>query len=115
MSTRLVYNERLPEKLRRALLAEARRRDARMNDVAGAILAEHYGMTWASPASSYRVERAKIDKIKVPELLHRRIRQESLRVRGGGTMRGIVLTVLADELGVKIDVSKQRRPRKEPS
>lgn len=112
---KLIYNERLPEKLRRALLAEARRRDTRMNNVAGAILAERYGMIWEDADGGYRVEKAKVDKIKVPDALHRRIRQESLRVRGGGTMRGIVLTALADELGVKIAVSKQRRPRKEPS
>jgi len=109
----LVYNEELPSKIRRALISEAKRRDIRVNDLAGELLAAHVGLIWELSGHPYRVERARIDKIRVPERLHRLIRAEALGVTdGSGTMRGVVLSILASHFDLA-EVSKIRRPRKE--
>jgi predicted HicB family RNase H-like nuclease len=113
---KLVYNEELPPEIRRALTREAKRRDVKINDVAGEALARHYGMEWEISGAPYRASTAATDKIRVPEKLHRKIRQEALRVSGGtGTMRGVVLSILAESLELSIVVSKIRKPRKEPA
>jgi hypothetical protein len=114
MADRLCFNEELPGEIRDALVSAAEAQDVRVNDVAGAALASRYGMKW-TPRGTYRIENARIDKIWVPERLHRRLRAESVKT-DGGTMRGIVLSVLAEHLGVDgVEISMTRRPRKEPS
>lgn len=112
MSRKLVFNERLPDRIRRALVSKARAENVRLNDAAGAALAAHFGVEHRASEEGYRVERAQIDKIKVSPELHRKIRTEALRVRNGsGTMRGVVLSVLAEQLDLKIDIPRTRRPR----
>lgn len=85
-----------------------------MNDVAGDALASHFGRNWEPSGQRYRVERAKVDKIKVPEDLWRRIRREALSVQSG-TMRGVVLRILQAhfELGLEIPITRKPRSRKE--
>jgi hypothetical protein len=110
---RLAYNEVLPSKIRRALVGRAKASDVRLNDAAGEALATHFGMEWERGKSPYRVERARIDKIKVPDALHKRIRREALRIPGG-TMRGVVLSILAEQLELGLTIPKTRRPRRNP-
>ncbi len=111
---KLVYNERLPSEIREALHAEAKRRDVKVNDVAGEAIARFFGDDWQPSGAPYRNTDARIDKIKVPDKLHRKIRAAALRVPGGtGTMRGVVLAILADSLELGITVSRVRRPRRE--
>jgi hypothetical protein len=112
-ASRLVFNEALPSQIRRALVSRAKARDIRLNDAAVEVLAAHFGMEWES-RGVYRVERARIDKIKVPDALHKRIRREALRIPGG-TMRGVVLSILAKQLELGIVIPRTRRPRKEPT
>jgi hypothetical protein len=82
----------------------------RLNDVAGEALAAYFNVEWESSGHPYRVERAKVDKIKVPEKLWRRIRAEALRVEKG-TMRGVVLSILQEHFDVGLIVSRTRKPR----
>lgn len=111
MASRLVFNERLPDRIRRALISRARSQNVRLNDAAGAALATHFGMVWEASGKPYRVERATVDKIKVPDALHRRIRREAFGIPHG-TIRGVVLSVLAEQLGLGITVPRTRRPRR---
>lgn len=109
---KLAYNERLPEKIRRALISKAKAENVRLNDAAASALAAHFGVEHRPSGEGYRVERAQVDKIKVSPELHRKIRTEALRVRNGsGTMRGVVLSVLAEQLDLKLDIPRTRRPR----
>lgn len=110
--SKLIFNEPLPKEIRRALVREARRRNMRLNDIAGEALAIYFGMEWEPSGMRYRVEKARIDKLKVPDALHRRLREEALRIPGGaGTMRGVVLSVLVERLGLGIVIPRTRRPR----
>lgn len=111
---KLVYNEPLPPQIRRALVSAARGKDVRLNDAAGEALASYFNVKWVPSGQRYRVERAKVDKIKVPEELWRRIREEALSVQSG-TMRGVVLSVLQEhfELGLIIPITRKPRSRKE--
>lgn len=111
-----VYNEALPSKIRQALVKDARARDIRVNDAAGEALATAMGQPWSHSGRPYKIERAKIDKIRVPDQLHRRIRSEAHRVSNGtGTIRGVVLTTLAEHYGLTgLKISKTKRlPRRE--
>jgi len=110
VKSKLVYNEPLPAQIRRALVSDARAQNVRLNDAAGKALASYFDMEWEPSGQSYRVERAKIDKIKVPEKLWRRIRGEALRLQRG-TMRGVVLSILQEHFQLNIEVSRTRRPR----
>jgi hypothetical protein len=82
----------------------------RLNDVAGDALASYFKLEWEPSGQGYRVEKAKIDKIKVPEKLWRRIRGEALLVEGG-TMRGVVLSILQQHFQLKLTISRTRKPR----
>ena len=107
---KLVYNEELPKEIRRALVHEARSQDVRVNDIAGEALAAHFKTKWVPSGQKYRVERAKVDKIKVTEELWRRIREEALLVEGG-TMRGVVLSVLSEHFKLGLLIPRTRKPR----
>lgn len=103
----LILNEVLPEDLRAELEKEARERDVTLNDVAGRILHEHYGIYWDPSGAPYR-EMAQRFKLRVPESLHQAIR---LDAASKGTVRGIVLSILASHYGLAA-ISPQRRPRR---
>ncbi len=107
---KLVFNESLPPQIRRAMVSEGRARDVRLNDVAGDALASYFKLEWEPSGKSYRVEKAKLDKIKVPEKLWRRIRGEALKVQGG-TMRGVVLSILQEHFELEPTISRTRKPR----
>lgn len=111
---KLVFNEPMPSEIRRALVHEARAKDVRINDVAGEALASYFNLEWEPSGQRYRVERTKVDKVKVPEELWRRIREEAL-LHPNATMRGVVLSVLQEhfELGLIIPRTRKPRSRKE--
>ena len=105
----------MPQPIRQALVREGRERNIRVNDVAGEALAAYFKVKWEPSGQPYKVERAKVDKVKVPEELWRRVRKEALRVQGG-TMRGVVLSILQEHFNLGLDISRTRKPRtrKEP-
>lgn len=107
---KLVYNEPMPTPIRRALVRAARARDVRINDVAGEALASYFNLKWEPSGQRYRVERARVDKIKVPEELWRRIREEAL-LHPNATMRGVVLSVLQEHFELGLIMPRTRKPR----
>lgn len=107
---KLVYNEPLPSPIRRALIHEARAKNVRLNDIAGEALAAYFNVKWEPSGQRYRVEKAKLDKIKVPEDLWRRIREEAL-LHEGATMRGVVLSILQEHFNLGLIVPRTRKPR----
>jgi predicted HicB family RNase H-like nuclease len=107
--TKLILNEELPRDLRRALDREAKRQNVTLNDVAGAILAKHYGGNYAYSGNPFRPVSSRF-KLNVPDPLHRKIGMDALRQ--GHPMRGVVLSILASHLGAK-PIDPKRRPRKE--
>jgi len=110
VNSHLVLNEELPLGLRRRLVRDARERDVRINDVAGEILAAHYGAKWVPSGLTYRKSTARTDKIRVPEALHKKIRLGALRA--SKTMRGVVLEILAAHYGFEVTFPTTRKPRK---
>lgn len=105
---KLILNEVLRDDLRNELEAEAKDRNITLNDVAGEILADHYGLTWRMTGAAYTSVASRF-KLRVPEPLHRKIRQEYAR-DASKTVRGIVLSILAQHYDIE-PIHPQRRPR----
>jgi len=103
-----VLNEVLREDLREQLDQEARDQDITLNDVAGRILAEHYGIKWQDTGARYSDLKERL-KIRVPDTLHRKIRHEYARDQRK-TIRGIVLSILAEHYSLE-PISAYRRAR----
>lgn len=107
----LILNEVLPPELRGQLEATAQSQDVTLNDVAGSILAEYFGMDWEYSGNSYRPMAARF-KLRVPEKLHVRLRVTAA-LDMQTVVRGIVLRLLSRHY--KLDVIPQtRRPRSAP-
>lgn len=104
---RLILNEVLRDDLRRELEAEAEERNTTLNDIAGEILAAHYGLTWRQSGARYSSVAAQF-KLRVPEPLHRKIRQEYARYPDR-TVRGIVLSILAAHYDIEPIYPYRRR------
>lgn len=105
----LIFNEELPPDLREALEEDARNRGFTVNDAANRILSEHYEVEWESSGFPYR-EIASRFKMRVPTALHQKIRMDAASRLV--TIRGIVLSILADHYHVTA-IDPGRRPRKE--
>jgi hypothetical protein len=110
-SLQLVLNEELPQDIRERLDATAKEMDRTLNDTACAILVEHLGGRRPTSTASYRPVAARF-KLMVPEGLHRKIRREAIRRQG--TIRGVVLSILADHYGLE-PIPVTRRPRRRSS
>ncbi len=108
----LVLNEVLPVELRDQLESDAQSQNATLNDVAGAILAKHYGIAWESSEKNYR-PMADQFKLRVPEGLHLKLRVAAA-VDPRTTVRGIVLNILSTYYGLET-YAPTRRPRSVPS
>jgi hypothetical protein len=108
----LILNEVLPAELRVALDQDAEAQDVTLNDAAGAILAEHFGLAWEYSGKGYQ-PRAQQFKLRVPEALHLKIRIEAA-LNPQTVVRGIAVSVLADHYGLAA-ISPTRRPRSVPS
>lgn len=105
----LVVNEEIPQDLREALREEAQKRNWSLNDVATKILADHYQVEFSYPRSTYRSTATRF-KLRVPERIHRKLREEAAHKLQ--TMRGTALSILASHFGTT-QVSPQRRPRRQ--
>lgn len=108
----LILNEVLPAELRAALDQDAESQDVTLNDVAGAILAEHFGLEWEYSGKKYAPRAAQF-KLRVPEGLHLKIRIEAA-LDPRTVVRGIAVSVLASHYGLAA-ISPTRRPRSVPS
>lgn len=102
-------NEVLPLELRTELDQEAAARDVTLNDVAGGILSEHFGIAWEPSGKPYRVMAPQF-KLHVPEALHIKIRM-SAALNKRTVVRGIVVSVLASHYGLAA-IAPTRRPRR---
>lgn len=107
----LILNEVLPEDLRSEIERDAQERGVSMNDTAGLILSERYGLKWVEETSPYRPMADRF-KIRVTDDLHRAIRMDAAEDQG--TVRGIVLSLLASHYGLP-EISPHRRPRRAPA
>jgi hypothetical protein len=107
VSGTLIVNEELPRPLRRKIEAEAKRSDVTLNDVAGRVLAEHYGLEWEDSGNSFQPTGARF-RFSVPDEMHRLISGEAAHKLG--TMRGVVLSTLAAHFGTK-PIAVGRKPR----
>lgn len=108
----LILNEVLPDELRAALDREAAEENVTLNDVAGSILSEHFGIAWEISGKPYRVMASQF-KLRVPEELHLKLRMTAALDKGT-VVRGIVISVLSNHYGLET-VSPTRRPRSVPS
>ena len=104
---KLILNEELPADLRRKLDREAKEENSTVNDVAVAILTEHFDLEFVPSKSTFRPVAARF-KLRVSDELHHRIRVEAaLRSQ---TIRGVALSVLSEHYGTKpIDPHRRRR------
>jgi hypothetical protein len=108
----LILNEVLPAELRIALDRDGEAQDVTLNDVAGAILAKHFGLAWEYSGRTYQ-PRASQFKLRVPEALHLKIRVEAA-LDPQTVVRGIAISALADHYGLAA-IAPTRRPRSVPS
>lgn len=105
----LILNEELPLDLRQALEEDAQARGVTVNDAASRILSDHYSVEWAPSGFPYK-EVATRFKLRVNPPLHQKIRMDAASRLV--TIRGIVLSTLADHYGAEA-IDPGRRPRKE--
>lgn len=105
----LILNEVLPTEVREALDRDAQERNEHLNDVAGSILAKRFELEWVSSEREYR-PMAEQFKFRVPEQLHWKIRMHA--ALAGHTVRGTVLSVIADHYGCAA-IQPTRRPRRQ--
>jgi len=104
----LVFNEELPTKLGKKLQADAKKRNATMNDLANSIIASHYGVQDFTSGQAYQVPTADRFRLRVPEHLRDSLAQDAASKRA--TIRGVALNILAGHYGLK-SVAAGRRPR----
>lgn len=107
----LILNEVLPEDVRQKLDEEAQEENVTLNDVANAILSEHFDVEWTPSGRPYR-QMADQFKLRVSEHLHWKIRMSA--ALAGHTVRGTVLATIANHYGLEAIVPT-RRPRRLPT
>ena len=104
---KLVLNEELPADLRKKLDRKAKAEDHTVNDVAVLALCEKFGVECEPSRYHFRPVATRF-KLNIPDELHHRIRVEAaLRSQ---TVRGVVLSTLAEHFDAKpIDPKRRRR------
>jgi hypothetical protein len=102
----LILYEPLPEELRSVIDAEAYAKDWSPYDVVRKVLSDRYGLAYEN-LSHYRPAGERF-KLRVSKELRKKINLEA--ARNGGTIRGVVLSVLASHYGLD-PISTGRRPR----
>lgn len=105
----LILNEVLPPAVRAALEVEAQNEDVTLNDIAGSILSEHFGLPWEASGKKYR-PMAEQFKLRVPEDLHAKLRMTAALDKRT-VVRGIVINVLSNHFGLEA-IPPTRRPRR---
>jgi predicted HicB family RNase H-like nuclease len=103
----LIINEVIPRDLRRALEREAKIQNISLNDVAGRVMAEHFGRKWEDSGKPYRKSSERF-RFSVPEEMHATIGAEARHRLA--TMRGLVLGTLAGHFDCK-PITSGRKPR----
>ena len=106
---KLILNEELPVDLRQALDVEAEAENLTVNDVASRVLCKRFDVEFLPSRTSFRPVATRF-KLRVSEDLHRLIRMEA--AIKSQTVRGIVLSILAEHYGAE-PIDPQRRRRKE--
>lgn len=104
----MILNEEIPQDIRAKLNEDALMQNRTLNDTASVILAERLGTKVSLSPAPYRPGAERF-KLLVPETLHRKIRMEAARRQG--TIRGTVLSILAEHYELE-PVSSTRRPRR---
>lgn len=104
----LVLNEALPARLERKLRADAKARNATMNDRANTIIATHYGLSDVTSGQAYQAPTADRFRLRVTEHLRDALAQDAANNRA--TIRGIALNILAGFYELP-PVDIRRRPR----
>lgn len=105
---RMILNEELPPEIRARLNDAALTQNRTLNDTATLILVKHLGGRAPQSGAPYRPGADRF-KLMVSETLHRKVRVEAARQHG--TVRGVVLSILADEFGLE-PIAPTRRPRR---
>lgn len=108
MSGILIVNDVIPRDLRRALEREGREKDISLNDVAGRVMAAHFGVEWQDSGEPFRKPRSDRFRFKVPQEMHTQIAMEARHRLA--TIRGFVLGELAAHFDCK-PIATGRRPR----
>lgn len=110
MPSKLILNEELPKKIRRALDSAARKDDITVNDAAVRVICDHFKLPWTRSRARFRPVADRF-KLRVSEDLHQRIRIEAaMRYL---TVRAVVLDILGAHFGTPNSVPAGRRRRKE--
>lgn len=107
-----MLNEILPAEVRERLDSEAQNQNIALYDVAGAIVAKHFGLDW-EPSGKRYFPMAPQFKLRVPEDLHVKLRMSAALDRRT-TIRGIVVNILAAHYDLET-YAPTRRPRSVPS
>lgn len=103
----LIFYEPLPEELRRSLEVEAFNREMTTYDLVRTILSDRYRLEFTSSGLPYR-QMGERFKLRVSPELRMRIGLEAAEKRG--TIRGVVLSALANHYGLA-PIDQGRRPR----
>ena len=104
----MILNEELPQDIRAKLNEDALTQNRTLNDTACLILAQRLGAKAPLSPAPYRPGADRF-KLLVAEPLQRKIRMEAARRHG--TVRGTVLSILAEHYELE-PVSSTRRPRR---
>lgn len=106
----LVYD--VPPKVRKALVADAKKKNISINDCALSILLADYGLEWSPSGMPFTGDDgSKNFAIRGGAELHQQIDMERAN-RGGGTLRGVALEHLALHYGLKPEPIGRRSPRR---
>lgn len=100
----------VPKRLARKLVADAKRNDVSINEVAVRALVSHFGMTREEEDTRYVQGEVENLMLRLPEDVHTRIRMEAAGIRGA-TNSGVVLAALASHYGLPAH-SPVRRSRR---
>lgn len=104
----LILNEKLDKDLRVRLERDAKQRKMALNDCACAILCERYAIPYEESGQAYSKGPDRF-RLKVPPELRNALAEDA--GRGGGTIRGYALNILADRYGLPF-TDPRRRPRR---
>ncbi len=104
----LILNEEIDKKLRRKLEQDAKKRNISVNDRACEILCERYALPYEASGQVYAKTSDRM-RLKVPPDLRNAIAEDA--ARGGGTIRGYALNIMADKYGLPF-TDPRRRPRR---
>jgi predicted HicB family RNase H-like nuclease len=107
-ATTLIFNEKLPRELHKALNADAKQSLLTLNDTANRNLCDYYGLEWSAGKGRYRPG-AEQFKLRAGKDLHSSLRIDA--ATRNATIRGLVLMLLSKHYGLE-PISPARRTRR---